>query len=83
MLYTLKQLSRQYSLQAQLLHARLRMVREEATRMEDPMEAYLLRRRVDILRAMWRDTRDTADLLAHYYDGRCPEPSGGTWTVEE
>jgi len=51
----------------------MRVIRAEAAREEDPSEAYLLRRQADMLREMWRETRDTSQLLAHYYDGvpRC------------
>ena len=65
------ELSIQYGLQSKALYARLREVRAETVsgRVTDPTSVFLLRRRAAMLREMGRDTRDTADLLAHYYDG--------------
>ena len=61
------ELSVQYGLQSKLLYKRMRAARDEAALAQDRDTAYLLRRRADMLRDMWRETRDTSYLLAHYY----------------
>ena len=73
-MYTLMELSEQYGRLSQKLYKRMRMVRIETERTEDPTEAYLLRQREALLRDMWRETRDISRLLAHYYDGARQRP---------
>jgi hypothetical protein len=65
---TLSELSVEYGRQAQLLRARIRLLRHETPLPEDAGERALLMDRLRMLEAMARQARELADLTAHYYE---------------
>lgn len=67
---TLLELSVSYRDSAELLRVRIRELRRAAREAETTEEARCLQRRVNALLPLLRETRELADLTAHYYDRR-------------
>ncbi len=67
---TLLELSVSYRDSAELLQVRIRELRAAAREAETAEEARSLLRRVSALLPLLRETRELADLTAHYYDRR-------------
>ena len=65
---TLYDLSLEDAQTAQALHQRIRQLEEEQAREEDGERRLLLADRLRLLRSMWRDTREVARHLEHYYE---------------
>ena len=65
---TLQELSTQYAAQAEVLHERLRQLRQQEADAPTEFDRIRIHDRVRILSAMWRDTRDIAVLTGHYYE---------------
>ena len=65
---TLTELSACYEESARLLSGRLRELRQLRRQAEDPEALWKLDRRIAELQPMLRQTRELADLTAHYYD---------------
>jgi len=61
-----------YRESAQWLAGRIRQLKGELARSEDPMERCRLQGRIEILWAMYRETRDVAVVCERYYErGYC------------
>ncbi len=67
---TILELSAVYRSSAVLLRERMRMLRLEMRQSEDPSQAQILKRRIADLTPLYRECRETAAYLEHYYDGR-------------
>ncbi len=67
---TLLELSVSYRDSAELLRIRIRELQAAAREAESAEEARCLLRRVGVLLPLLRETRELADLTAHYYDRR-------------
>ena len=65
---TLLQMSRDYEASAALLRARLRLLRQELQKAEDPEEIWHLKRRIAELTPMLTQMNELRDLTAHYYE---------------
>ncbi len=65
---TLKQMSREYAAAAEPLRARLRLLRRELARTEDPETIWWLKRRIRELTPMLTQVNKLAELTAHYYE---------------
>lgn len=65
---TLYELSLEYTCSADLLKERIHRLRAQLALTEQEHERLLLNDRLRILRAMWRQTRETALYMEHYYD---------------
>ena len=65
---TLAEMSRDYESSAALLRARLRFLRQELQRTEDPEEIWHLKRRIAELTPMLTQMNELRDLTAHYYE---------------
>ncbi len=65
---TLLQMSRDYEASAALLRARLRLLRQELQKTDDPEEIWHLKRRIAELTPMLTQMNELAELTAHYYD---------------
>ena len=65
---TLAEMSREYEASAALLRARLRQLRAELAKAEDPEEIWHLKRRMAELTPMLTQMNELAELTAHYYD---------------
>lgn len=65
---TLRELSPAYREAAELLTRRIKELRLEAARTEDPEEKWRLRRRVLDLKPMLTQMHELAELTEHYYD---------------
>ncbi len=65
---TLQEMSREYEASAQLLRARLRLLRRELAAATDPEEIWHLKRRIAELTPMLTQMNELADLTAHYYE---------------
>ena len=65
---TLQEMSREYEASAALLRARLRLLRQELTKAEEPEEIWHLKRRIAELTPMLTQMNELADLTAHYYE---------------
>jgi uncharacterized Zn finger protein (UPF0148 family) len=65
---TLAEMSVEYRAQAEKIKARIRALRQERRETQDPDQAQRLLRRIEELEALFRETRDQAVLLEHYYD---------------
>ena len=65
---TLAQMSRDYEASAALLRARLRQLRQELQKAEDPEEIWHLKRRIAELTPMLTQMNELRDLTAHYYE---------------
>lgn len=65
---TLREMSREYEASAVLLRARLRQLRQELARAEDPEETWHLKRRIAELTPMLTQMNELAELTAHYYE---------------
>ena len=65
---TLAELSRCYEEAAVPIRARLRQLREELSKAEDPEEIWLLKRRIAELTPILTQMNELAELTAHYYD---------------
>lgn len=67
---SLEELSGDYLRQAAVLRKRLKTARRDARECGEPLRAYELRRRADMLYEMWAEARDIGSLLARYYPRR-------------
>lgn len=68
----LKELALSYRESAQWLAGRIRQLKGELEQTEDPLERSSLRGRIEILWAMYRETRDIAVVCERYYErGYC------------
>lgn len=65
---TLTELAKTYRHSARLLWERMELVTLELAQETDPDARIMLTDRLRILRAMYRESRDIANLLEHYYD---------------
>lgn len=65
---TLAEMSREYEASAALLRARLRQLRAELAKAEDPEEIWHLQRRMAELTPMLTQMNELAELTAHYYE---------------
>ena len=66
---TLASMAVSYRHSAQLLQGRIRELKE-AEKTADPAEKSQLGQRIKDLNTLYRETRETACLLEHYYDRR-------------
>ena len=68
----LKELAVSYRESAQWLAGRIRQLKGELEQEEDPLVQNKLRGRIEILLAMYRETRDVAVVCERYYErGYC------------
>ncbi len=67
---TLLEISVSYRDSAELLRIRIRELRDAAREAETAEEARGFQRRISALLPLLRETRELADLTAHYYDRR-------------
>ncbi|MDE7261771.1 MAG: hypothetical protein K2N78_06900 [Oscillospiraceae bacterium] len=67
---TLARMAVSYRHSAQLLRERIQELKE-AEKTADPVEKSKLGQRIKELSVLYRETRETAHLLEHYYDRRC------------
>ncbi len=65
---TLRELSNEYRIHAELLRGRITQLREEREKTGDETERFRLEGRIRTLEAMWREARDLAVLTERYYD---------------
>ena len=65
---TLKELSACYEQAAVPLRQRLKFLRQQLAKAEDPEEIFHLKRRIQELTPMLTEINELADLTAHYYD---------------
>lgn len=65
---TLKELSACYEQAAVPLRQRLKFLRQQQAKAEDPEEIFHLKRRIQELTPMLTEMNELADLTAHYYD---------------
>ena len=65
---TLEEISRGYEAAAVPLRARLRLLRQQLARAEDPEEIWHLKRRIGELTPMLTQMNELAELSAHYYE---------------
>ncbi len=65
---TLLELSSEYIQAADLLRARLRLLRSALRATQDEDERWHLQRRIAVLTEMLRQTNELAELTAHYYE---------------
>ena len=65
---TLREMSRDYRAAAVPLRARLRQLRQELARAEDPEEIWHLKRRIAELTPMLTQMNELAELTEHYYE---------------
>lgn len=68
----LKELALSYRESARWLAGRIRQLKGELEQAEDPLKQRELRRRIETLWAMYRETRDVAVVCERYYErGYC------------
>lgn len=65
---TLAEMSREYKASAQLLQARLRLLRQKLARADDPEEIWHIKRRIAELTPMLTQMNELAELTEHYYE---------------
>ena len=65
---TLQEMGAAYRDQAQVLRRRIGELEEARVRTEERAERDRLTWRIDLLRSIWRETRDLAVLLERYYE---------------
>lgn len=65
---TLSELSECYAQAAVPLRQRLKFLRQQLAKAEDPEEIFHLKRRIQELTPMLTQMNELADLTAHYYD---------------
>lgn len=65
---TLAEISVEYAKSAKLLKTRLRLLRQELARAEDPEEIWHLKRRIAELTPMLTQMNELAELTARYYE---------------
>ncbi len=65
---TLLDMSAQYADSAALIRARMRELRSEARKYDDPDVVSALNRRISELTPILRECREIAELTARYYD---------------
>ena len=65
---TLQEMGAAYRDQAQVLRRRIGELEEARVRTEERAEKDRLTWRIDLLRSIWRETRDLAVLLERYYE---------------
>ena len=67
----LQEMAREYEASAQLLSARLRVLRAQLRHCADREECWRLRHRIRILSEVLTQTRELSRLMAHYYERGC------------
>ena len=65
---TLQEMGAAYRDQAEVLRTRIRELETARARTEERKEQDKLTGRIDLLRSIWRETRDLSVLLEHYYE---------------
>lgn len=65
---TLQEMSKEYRAQAQVLRGRINELKAARAKSEQAWEKDALSGRIGILETLWREARDQAVLLEHYYD---------------
>ena len=65
---TLQEMGAAYRDQARVLQTRIRDLETARAREEEREERIKLTGRIDLLRGIWRETRDLSVLLERYYD---------------
>lgn len=65
---TLQEMSVDYRAQAQTIHRRIQELRELEKKTESPLEQAELTSRVRALSVLWRENRELAEHLEHYYE---------------
>ena len=65
---TLAQMSREYEASAVLLRRRLRLLRQELAKAEDPEQIWHLKRRIAELTPMLTQMNELSELTARYYE---------------
>jgi len=65
---TLAELSKDYEYAAQLLRERLKYLRQELAKAEEPEEIWHLKRRIAELTPMLTQMNELAELTQHYYE---------------
>ncbi len=65
---TLLQISQGYRESAKPLRARLRLLRQELAKAEDPEEVWHIKRRIAELTPMLTQMNELAELTEHYYE---------------
>ena len=65
---TLAQISQEYEASAALLRKRLRFLRQELAKAEDPEEIWHLKRRIAELTPMLTQMNELAELTRRYYE---------------
>lgn len=69
---TLQEMSVDYRSQAQALGGRIRDLRELEKQATSPLEQEELNSRIRVLSVLWRENRELAEHLAHYYERGYP-----------
>lgn len=65
---TLREMSKDYRASAQLLRARLHLLRKQLEQNQDPQQAWQLQQRIRMLTPMLTEMNDLAQLTEHYYE---------------
>ncbi len=65
---TLLQISQEYRQSAQPLRARLKLLRQELAKTEDPEQLWHIKRRIAELTPMLTQMNELAELTEHYYE---------------
>lgn len=65
---TLQEMSVDYRAQAQTIRGRIQELRELEKRTESPQEQAELNSRIRALSVLWRENRELAEHLEHYYE---------------
>jgi hypothetical protein len=65
---TLQEMSEEYKQQADRVKARMRALAQARRESRDETEQTELAQRIRELTPIWRETREQATLLAHYYE---------------
>ncbi|MDO4517061.1 MAG: hypothetical protein Q4C76_08055 [Bacillota bacterium] len=65
---TLQEMSVDYRAQAQAIGGRIRDLRELEKQTDSPLEQEALHSRIRALSVLWRENRELAEHLAHYYE---------------
>lgn len=75
---TLAEIAADYEKSAALVRQRIGRLREMARSETDPAEIKNLKRRIQTLTVIWRETREMAAWAGTYYTAK-PVNSGGKW----
>lgn len=65
---TLEEMSKEYRAQTRIIHQRILELRDAMQQAETTRERDDLRERIRALAPIWRETRELAVLLEHYYE---------------